>query len=143
MKSIVIYDSYTGNTKKIAEAIAKTLNCKSEHINNANKNKIEEYNLVVIGTPIHGGMPSKKIKNFLKEIKINKSCVLFCTYGVPFLGKFLANNCLNYMEKRINAKCVGKFKCPGFHQIIKMYKGRPNKKDLENVIKFAQSLKKK
>ncbi|MCK5149857.1 hypothetical protein KAJ87_02935 [Candidatus Pacearchaeota archaeon] len=141
MKSIVIYDSYTENTKNIAKVIAKTLGCELSHINNIKKYKIEKYDLIVLGTPVHAAMPSKKIKKFLKEKRIKKSYALFCTYGAYLIGKISANNCLNYMKKRINAKYIGKFKCPGFHHILKTYKERPNKKDLKNAEKFAQSLK--
>jgi flavodoxin len=143
MKSIVIYDSYTGNTKKIAEVIAETLKCKAKHVKEIDKNKVAEYDLVVIGTPVHAGMPSKKIKNFLKEKRIKKFCAVFCTYGVYLIGNLLARNCLNYMKRKIKAKCIGKFKCPGFYQIMKIHKGRPNKKDLKNARKFAESLKEK
>jgi flavodoxin len=141
MKSIVIYDSYTGNTKKIAEVIAKTLKCKIKHVKEISEDKIEECDLVVIGTPVHSGMPSKKIKNFLEEKRIRKFCAVFCTYGLYLIGNLLAKNCLNYMKRKSEAKCIGKFKCPGFYQIMKIHKERPNKKDLENARKFAESLK--
>lgn len=140
MKTLVIYDSITGNTKKIAEGISEILKCKFISIDNAKEYQIEKYDLVIMGTPVHGGMPTKKIKNFLKEKRIKKLYAVFCTYGVCFLGKFLANNCLNYMKKEINAKCLGEFKCPGFHQIFRMYKTRPNQKDLENAKRFAEVL---
>jgi flavodoxin len=140
MKSIIIYDSITGNTKKVAEVIAKTLKCELIHIDKISEYKIEKYDLVILGSPVHGGMPTRKIKKFLLKKRIKKSYALFCTYGLWFFGNILAKNCLNYIDKIINLNLIGKFRCPGFHQIVKMYKGRPNKNDLEKAKEFAEKL---
>jgi flavodoxin len=140
MKSIIIYDSVTGNTKKVAEVIAKTLKCKLINIDKINEYPIEKYDLVLLGSPVHGGMPTRKIKKFLSKKKIKKSYALFCTYGLLIFGNILAKNCLNYMDKKINLNLIGDFKCPGFHAIFKTYKGRPNKNDLEKAKEFAEKL---
>lgn len=79
MKIAIIYDSITGNTKKIAEEI---------------KNEIDEINLVYFGEPETGieadlyivgswtnkGMCSRKIVEFLKQLK-NKNIAYFGTAG--------------------------------------------------------------
>ena len=131
MKAIAIYDSYTGNTEKIAKAIAEELKCKAININNVSKYKIKDYDLVVLGTPVHAWMPSRKIKRFLDKKNINKNYACFCTYGSCYpIGDISVKCCLHYMKKRIDAKCLGMFKCFGF-------------RDLDKAVRFGKFLKDK
>lgn len=68
MKSIVIYDSNFGNTKLVAEAIAKALSAKTAFVDDMSFSKIEDYDLVVVGSPIIGWKPSEKMGIFLANI---------------------------------------------------------------------------
>lgn len=146
MKAIVVYDSCTGNTKKIASKIAGGLNCGAVFISDIGKHKLEDYALIVIGTPVHALKPTKKIKQFLDKIKNSekpKSYAVFCTYGAPIFGSHSANHCLSYIEKTLKTKCIGKFKCPGFNCILKTYRSYPKKQNLEKAKEFGKALKKK
>jgi len=142
IKIIVIYDSISNNTKKIAEEISTTLNCKSIFIDDVSKYRIENYDLIILGTPVHEFRPTKKVKQFLDNIK-SKYCAFFCTYGAPFFGKKSAETCLNYMKERVGTKVIGEFKCLGFHHILRTYRNHPNQKDLVNARNFAKELLKK
>jgi flavodoxin len=98
MKTTVVYYSKTGNTKIIADSIAKTLGCDSIAINlmkNGRKTKqevekekqitktaIEQCNqsdLVFIGTPTEFRKPHTKIVDFINGLTIKRAAV-FCTY---------------------------------------------------------------
>ena len=68
MKSIVVYDSSTGNTKKVAEEIAKGLDCQSVHIKQIRSAEVNECDLVVVGSPVHASSPTGKVKCFLNEV---------------------------------------------------------------------------
>ena len=72
MKALIVYDSVYGHTEKIAQAIGKGLTNKYEYSvvkgNNVGKNQLEELNLLIIGTPTHGGRWTEAIRDFLKEI---------------------------------------------------------------------------
>ena len=133
--NIVVYDSWGGNTKKVAESIAKGLNCKCVKVDNVD---VIDYDLIVIGSPVHACRSTKKIKEFLVKVK-GKRCAVFCTYGVPFLGLFMANSCLHSMYKDLD--CVGQFRCLGFHRILHISKGHPNKKELDKAYRFGFNLK--
>ncbi|MBC7100555.1 flavodoxin [Methanothermobacter tenebrarum] len=108
MKTLVVYYSRTGNTQKIAKKIASEIGCDIEEIEDTqnrsgiigflrsayqairgkdtklkpyNKNP-QDYDLVIIGTPIWGGRPSVPISTYLKENKGKfKHVAFFCTYG--------------------------------------------------------------
>lgn len=79
MKICVIYSSKTGNTKKIALAIAaEILNCDIFSVTD-NPN-LENYDLVFMGYWVDKGMPDKNSMEFMKNIS-NKRVALFATLG--------------------------------------------------------------
>ncbi|MFA5051583.1 MAG: flavodoxin family protein [Patescibacteria group bacterium] len=70
MNKLIIYDSLFGNTKKVAEAIGEVLgpDAKVEHINDAAPADLTSADLLVIGSPTHGGRPSQPMQKFLNTI---------------------------------------------------------------------------
>ena len=73
MNSIIIFDSKTGTTKTCANYVKDHLNIeKSYHVKDVNFS-LNEYNNIIICTPIYFGRISKKIKQFIKG---NKSILL-------------------------------------------------------------------
>ncbi|MBI9045291.1 MAG: flavodoxin family protein [Anaerolineaceae bacterium] len=70
MKTIVIYDSMHGNTEKIARAIGEGLGAGNQVVNasQASAAMIVGYDLVVIGSPTHGGRPTKPLQAFLDKV---------------------------------------------------------------------------
>lgn len=72
MKSIVIYDSNFGNTKKIAEVVAKELGGSIMHVSDAENEDFKDVDLLVVGNPIHGWRPSEKTIKFLSELKTDQ-----------------------------------------------------------------------
>lgn len=70
MKTIVIYDSLFGNTKAIAEAVGKALGPDAvvENVRDVIPASLQGTDLLIVGSPTHGGRPSEATKNFLKSI---------------------------------------------------------------------------
>jgi flavodoxin len=143
LQPIVIYDSWSGNTKNVAEVIAHELRCDAVFIDDATKYDMNTYNLIIIGSPVHSGMPTKKIKQFLSRVKPTKYSAVFVTYGAPGFGPLTAKICLNYMEGKLGDTSIGRFKCHGFHHILKTYPDHPNADDAKEAISFASDLAKK
>lgn len=106
MKTLVVFYSRTGTTKKIGENIAEILRCDSEEIFDT-KNRIgvvgymqagkdamfkkltklktiqknpHLYDLVIIGTPVWGFTVSTPIRTYITENKF-KNVAFFCTQG--------------------------------------------------------------
>ncbi|MFA5070325.1 MAG: flavodoxin family protein [Patescibacteria group bacterium] len=75
MNILIIYDSLYGNTEKIAQAVAEALTpsapsnvVKIIRADEAKISDIESIDLLIIGSPTHGGRPSPAIKAFLDKI---------------------------------------------------------------------------
>jgi len=143
MKTIVVYDSWTGNTKKVAEAIAQGNNCAIFKVDQAPLDLIG-YDLLILGTPDIRAKPSDKISAYLKNVVAPKKNFLFMTYGAPIWGKISSFLCLRAMRKKLKNKgsaCAGSFACPGFHLKFKTYSGRPSENDLKKAIGSIVSCK--
>jgi flavodoxin len=147
MKTVIIYKSvHRGNTKKIAEAFAETLEADLFDLKDANKEIIKEYDLIGFGSGIYYYRPHKKLRKFVEELDNveNKKAFHFSTSGD---GRYY-----DWLEKKLSSKgfeVIGEFHCKGYYAysikgIISregLNKGRPNEEDFNNVRKFAESLK--
>ena len=69
MKTLIIYDSNYGNTKKIAEIIAKELSAKAISVLDFKQSDLEGIDLLICGSPINGWKPSEKMQDFLANLK--------------------------------------------------------------------------
>jgi flavodoxin len=139
-KSIVIYDSWSGNTKYIAEAIAEKLVCPAVSVDKINDYALDKFDLIVIGSPVHGGMPTGKIDGFLSSMPKPRMSAVFVTFGAPLFGPLTANACLDKMEKKLQGTCLGRFKCHGYHKILFTYPSHPDEQDKADAAKFAEKL---
>jgi flavodoxin len=71
MKSLVLYDSVFGNTKKIAETITKELGGDAcvMTISEFKPEYLQEVKLLVIGSPVIAWQPTTKVNDFLVKFK--------------------------------------------------------------------------
>jgi flavodoxin/ferredoxin len=88
MKCIVIYDSHSGSTKKIAEAIHAGMSSTGEpseiaRIRNANPRELSGYDLIGLGSPVIGGQEMHNVTSFIENMKgvDGKHGFAFCTHG--------------------------------------------------------------
>ena len=65
MNILVIYDSKYGHTEQIARAVAEAAGAELLHISDAQLDSLQEYDLVVVGSPTHGGWPTEAVKDLL------------------------------------------------------------------------------
>lgn len=82
MKACVLYFSQTGNTKKFAEAICDSLEIKAVFdITTTEPTVVNDYDAIIIGTPVHGFNPSKEVMSFVESLPEGKGkrAALFCT----------------------------------------------------------------
>ena len=135
MKSLVIYYSFSGNTRKVSEVLAEYLKQKGEveiielkALDESDKFLIQaargfrkkraeiapinfdlsQYDLVCLGTPVWGLGPSPAMNTFLDKCLglEGKDIVIFTTYGSG-AGN---SKCLNYMQKILAEKGAKSFK---------------------------------
>ena len=147
MKSIVVYYSQTGNTLKIAEAIRDGIQkeagqCDLAAFRDVTPEKLAEYDMVGIGTPIWGSVPTLNVIYFIKDLPesmAGKAWFYFCTHGMtpgrsilravePMADKGLA--VLGWKDWYCSASLPGHLK-PWFTD------GHPDEIDLEEARAFG------
>lgn len=74
MKTLLIYDSAFGNTKKIADAIkegleGEVINLQAEEMNISH---LKDCDLLIVGSPTQGGRPTEAVSNMLNKIPKGK-----------------------------------------------------------------------
>ena len=71
MRTLIIYDSIYGNTERIAKTIGENIpdGVKVQSIISENMIELDNYELIIIGSPTHGGRPTKAIQAFLDRFK--------------------------------------------------------------------------
>jgi flavodoxin len=83
MNACILYFSQTGNTQKFAEAISNSLKIKAVYdITTAEPTVVNDFDLIFLGTPVHGFNPSKESLAFVKRLPEGdgKRTILFCTH---------------------------------------------------------------
>jgi flavodoxin len=124
----------TGNTRKIAEAIAKTVGTEAEEV--SLDKATEEIDLLFLGDGVYGSKASKKMRLFVDQMDAKKirNIAIFGTYG----------GLVEVIEKR-----VSDLHDRGFNVVSDALtsKGRawlvlnrhhPNQEELENAKQYAK-----
>lgn len=72
MKALVVYESQFGNTQKIAQAIHSGLmhgyDAQLLHVSAVKPNDLENLNLLILGSPTHGGQVMPGIKALIENL---------------------------------------------------------------------------
>ena len=137
MKIKVFYHSSTGNTKKVAEAIAAAVNASPEAMTEGCKIS-EPIDLLFIGDGIYAGKMSKKTKAFIDQLdgSLVKNAAVFGTYGGQ--DKVIAAIKERLTEKGIPV-CARSFLCKGQAWLVGN-RNHPNQADLEEAARFARTV---
>ena len=70
MKTLVVYDSVYENTRTIAQAIGDAIPGEVEvlHEGHVNTGDLETVDLLIIGSPTHGAMPTEAVQGLIARI---------------------------------------------------------------------------
>jgi len=131
MKSCVLYFSRTGNTKKVAEAIANQVKAPLFDIATCEPSVVEAYDIIFLGTPVEGASPAKETAAFVERIPQgkNKKTVLFCTYRL-----FGNERTMKALEKKLQEK--------GYENILKVSKKGMKPEQTANLTELLDQIKK-
>jgi len=66
MKALVVYDSTYGNTGKIAQAIGEAIAAQVLRVTEANPSDLKGFDLLIVGSPTHGGRHTPAIQDLFK-----------------------------------------------------------------------------
>ena len=109
MKILIVYYSQSGNTRKVANLLSEKLSTLGHHVKIRNAltakiEEIEEVDLLLIGTPVHGYIlfgqhPAQEVQDFLEsrlpEDLSGKFLIVFATY------LFWAGSVFKQIQKKI------------------------------------------
>jgi flavodoxin len=135
MDPCVVYFSRTGNTKRLAQAIANAVNAPIMDISGTLPSTIENFDPLILGTPVEGSGPTKETTSFIESMNRREGgkSILFCTYRI-----FGNNRTMNAMEKELKRK--------GYQTILKVSKKgmKPDKEAdfLEIISEVKKALEK-
>ena len=141
MKTIVIYNSQTGFTKRYAEWIAETAGADCLELSIAKKKDLTAYEAIIYGGWAHAGSISK-IGWFKGNIDkwADKKLIVFCVGGGPIdnpeIETALKQNFNESEQKRVNT-----FYCPGGFNYEKM--SIPSKLMMKMFVKTLKAKKDK
>ena len=132
----VIYSSMTGNTKKVAEAIAAELDVSAEDVKT--KGELTKDSFVFLGSGNYFPLPGRGFKKLVASNDFDgRKVALFGTSGG---GKGREVEALGKMVTAKGAKVMSKFYCKG-KLFCFISRKHPTSDDLENARKFARELK--
>ncbi len=133
MKAAVRYYTKTGNTKKLAEAIAEAIGVEARPISDGLD---EHVDALFLCNSVYAANIDKEVKYFVASNKDNIGCI------VNVSSAALVNS--TYSKMSDLAKALGiqisgsEFHCKGEFKF--MHKGRPNADDLEAAKNFAKKI---
>lgn len=134
MKVAVRYYTKTGNTKKLAEALAKSVGVEAKPIDV----DIEEpVDILFLGNSYYAFSIDKEVKKYIASLDKNKVGKI-----VNFGSAAMLNSTLKKVKAEANKVGIPvddrEFHCKG--EFKKMHKGRPNEEDLKAIAKFGKSI---
>jgi len=152
MKAYIIYDSMYGNTQKIAQAIGEGLTGEVTvvSVGEANPSELKTCDLLIVGSPVHGGRATPALDTFIKQLPANSlegiSVAAFDTRFEPEeqgVGLRILMSVIRYAAPRLAKALVKKggilvAEPEGF--IVENKEGPLKQGELERASKWAQQL---
>ena len=165
MKNLIIYSSKTGNTKRVAEALAQQYGCEIQDIREADPTKLEGYDYIILGNWNDKGTADQSSLQFYAQLK-DKHLGVFQTLGAEpesEHAKQSMQSCVDKLEAqgntvkatflcqgRIDPRLTEMFKKMGADSPHKMDEKRmkrhmeaakhPNEEDFQNAIQAFKDL---
>jgi len=138
----VIFFSRSGNTKRLATAIADELGVKAQHIRSVTS--LPEGDLF-IGSGLYFMRPAKLVRKFIQNNDFGGRRVAL--FGTSASGIGVETTWMKWLLKRNGAVITGNYYCAGrfFWRVAGRFffvrKGRPADEDIEKARRFARSIR--
>lgn len=129
MKVEVRYCSRSGNTKALAEAIAKGVNSKAISIEDNESQINEKIDILFIGGALYAYGLDKKLKKYINDINeknINKAIV--------FSTSWISKHSIDLIKKSLKEKGIE------VEEEYIYYKNMPNEKELKEAEELAKKI---
>ena len=134
MTIAIRYDSKTGNTKKLADAMAAALGVPAERVDTPLDGPVD---LLFLGSSVYAAGASQQVKDFIAALYPAQVGSVACFSTAALLPSTYAQ-----VKKLLEAKGVAvraeEFHCRG--QFHFMHKGKPDENDMARAAQFARAL---
>ncbi len=146
MKTLVAYYSESGNTEKLAYALAAGLGTVPVRLETVDPSSLPRYDLICLGTPVQNGGPSRAMRDFIARMPTlqGKPCAAFCT-----MHAFGDKRTLQALKALLEAKgmsYLGGCSALGWSRLVANFgprifnRGRPNHEELARAEELGQKL---
>jgi flavodoxin len=138
MNVLVLYASLTGNTRKLAAAMAGELDVSPQRI--AEAPEVEEGDLLLLGSGVYWNRPAQAVRRYLENLRSLKGVrvALFGTYG----GAPHQIDAMAKIVQRKGGEILGRFSCRGRDWFVlgMVARGHPNAAELSAAAAFAHNM---
>jgi flavodoxin len=113
MKSLIVYSSQSGNTRKLAESLYEVLQGEKEiyPVDEA-PDALSDFDLIAVGFWFQGGKPDSKTNRFL-PLLAGRQIFLFATHGAAKGSPHAQQGMAAAKELAAGAYVIGTFSCQG------------------------------
>jgi flavodoxin len=146
MKTLIVYDSLSGNTGKVADAIAAIIGEDGQvvHVSQVDYDSLKDVETLVVGSPTHGGMPSQSIQTFLSRLHAPgnpsaKALAFDTRLSWKFLEKF--GGAAEKIAEELRAKGWRLFLSPEGFLVGGLRRGPLKNGELERATLWAKQIK--
>lgn len=112
MKTLIVYSSQSGNTRKLAETAAHSLKSENTVCRISEAPDPDGFDLVALGFWLQGGKPDPKSSEYLARVGAS-TLFLFATHGATADSAHAMNAMAKAKALAPEANIVGTFNCPG------------------------------
>ncbi|HCX61010.1 MAG TPA: flavodoxin [Clostridiales bacterium] len=130
----VRYYSKSGNTKKIADAIAKQAGVSAKSIHESIQGEVD---ILFLGTGLYAFDIAPELKEYILTLNPAniKKVVVFSTAAIV---KSAYEKTKKYLQDQGLIVSGAEYHCPGHYMILRI--GRPNSDDIKKAEQFAKSI---
>ncbi len=149
MNPLIVYQSETGNTIDVAEAMAAAIQADLKAADGLTSDDLEGRTLVGLGSGIYTMQHKPQILRLVPRLPVGCRAFIFSTSGLagrmPASAHRFTHMRLRRALRRRKIPILGEWDCPG--QVkggilgwFGLYRGRPGEADVEAATRFAQRL---
>ncbi len=144
MKTIILYASKSGNTKKIADSMAAQLGCPTVKITYDTAPStvdLEGYDLIFLGTGLFAGTPNEDIVRYINSLNLKsaKTFAIFITWGgAPRSDKMALTKMRTLLEGKGQKVLEEHFASFGGWKGILMKRGHPKPEEIAAAGEWAK-----
>lgn len=132
MKISVRYYTKTGNTKKLADEIARTVGGEAKTVD---KKLSGDVDILFLGSSVYAAGVDAQVKKFIEDIDVHVGKI------VNFSTAAIINSTYHQIKKLAHRKGINvsskEYHCKG--SFGPLHRGKPNAADLKEASKFAES----